>query len=137
MCGSRFFGSVALSVLSNARARLRAVGPVASAARCASHRDPSRARVPLVGWDVLGAMRAGLRGAWVARKERSLVPIVSEPDVRGEDLEVVGGKIVPRLVAASRERADRSRDPTARPLAAGRDSRYISQSSTGPTKVCD
>jgi hypothetical protein len=45
-----------------------------------------RARVLLVGWDVMGAMRAGLRGAWVARKERWLVPIVSEPDVRGEDL---------------------------------------------------
>jgi 2-haloacid dehalogenase len=46
------------------------------------------------GWDVMGAMRAGLRGAWVARSERWLVPVVPEPDVRGEDLEEVVGKIV-------------------------------------------
>lgn len=37
-------------------------------------------------WDVAGAIRAGLRGAWVARGERWLVPIVPEPDVRGADL---------------------------------------------------
>jgi 2-haloacid dehalogenase len=37
-------------------------------------------------WDVAGAMRAGLRGAWVARPERWLVPIGPEPDVRGQDL---------------------------------------------------
>jgi 2-haloacid dehalogenase len=46
------------------------------------------------GWDVMGAMRAGLRGAWVARSERWLVPVVPEPDVRGEDLEDAAGKIV-------------------------------------------
>ena len=45
-------------------------------------------------WDVMGAMRAGLRGAWVARSERWLVPIVPEPDVHGEDLEDVAGKII-------------------------------------------
>lgn len=48
------------------------------------------------GWDVMGAMRAGLRGAWVARSERWLVPIVPEPDVRGEDLDDVAGGIVSR-----------------------------------------
>jgi 2-haloacid dehalogenase len=48
------------------------------------------------GWDVAGAMRAGLRGAWVARGERWLVPIVPEPDVRGEDLEHVAAEIVAR-----------------------------------------
>lgn len=48
------------------------------------------------GWDVMGAMRAGLRGAWVARSERWLVPIVPEPDVRGEDLDDVAGGIVRR-----------------------------------------
>src|SRR5207248_1245036 len=46
------------------------------------------------GWDVMGAMRAGLRGAWVARGERWLVPIVPEPDVRGEDLEDAARLIV-------------------------------------------
>ena len=48
------------------------------------------------GWDVMGAMRAGLRGAWVARSERWLVPIVPEPDVRGEDLDDVAAGIVSR-----------------------------------------
>jgi 2-haloacid dehalogenase len=46
------------------------------------------------GWDVMGAMRAAMRGAWVARSERWLVPIVPEPDVRGENLDDVAGKIV-------------------------------------------
>ena len=45
------------------------------------------------GWDVMGAMRARLRGAWVARSERWLVPVVPEPDVRGEDLEEVARRI--------------------------------------------
>jgi 2-haloacid dehalogenase len=48
------------------------------------------------GWDVMGAMRAGLRGAWVARTERWLAPVVPEPDVRGEDLDDVAGRIVSR-----------------------------------------
>ena len=46
------------------------------------------------GWDVMGAMRAGLQGAWVARSERWLVPIVPPPTIRGETLEDVAGKIV-------------------------------------------
>jgi 2-haloacid dehalogenase len=46
------------------------------------------------GWDVMGAMRAGLRGAWVARSERWLVPIVPDPDIQGETLEDVASKIV-------------------------------------------
>lgn len=45
-------------------------------------------------WDVMGAIRAGLRGAWVARSERWLVPVVPQPDVRGEDLDEVAGKLV-------------------------------------------
>ena len=49
-------------------------------------------------WDVMGAMRAGLRGAWVARGERWLVPIVPEPDIRGEDLEDVARAIAERAV---------------------------------------
>jgi 2-haloacid dehalogenase len=49
------------------------------------------------GWDVMGAMRAGLRGAWVARGERWLVPTIPEPDARGDDLEDVARKIVSEL----------------------------------------
>lgn len=49
------------------------------------------------GWDVMGAMRAGLRGAWVARGERWLVPVVPEPDVKGANLEEVARKIVALL----------------------------------------
>lgn len=40
-------------------------------------------------WDVEGAKRAGLRTAWVARRERVLRSSVPEPDVRGEDLREV------------------------------------------------
>ncbi|MFL5821376.1 MAG: haloacid dehalogenase type II [Solirubrobacteraceae bacterium] len=49
------------------------------------------------GWDVMGAMRAGLRGAWVAHSERWLVPTLPDPDVRGEDLEDAAAKIVCEL----------------------------------------
>jgi 2-haloacid dehalogenase len=52
-------------------------------------------------WDVAGAMRAGLRGAWVARSERWLVPLVPEPDVRGEDLEDVARSLAARAGAAA------------------------------------
>src|SRR5437016_11429730 len=38
------------------------------------------------GWDVMGASRAGLRTAWVARKERKLAAVVPEPDIQAEDL---------------------------------------------------
>ena len=51
------------------------------------------------GWDVMGATRAGLRGAWVARGERWLVPIVPAPEVMGEDLEDVAKKIVAGLAS--------------------------------------
>ena len=44
-------------------------------------------------WDVLGAGRAGLRTAWVARKERVLLPTVV-PDVRGDDLRAAAGAII-------------------------------------------
>ncbi|HEY1274604.1 MAG TPA: haloacid dehalogenase type II [Thermoleophilaceae bacterium] len=39
------------------------------------------------GWDLLGAGRAGMRTAWVARKERALPETHPEPDVRGATLE--------------------------------------------------
>jgi 2-haloacid dehalogenase len=50
-------------------------------------------------WDVMGAMRAGLCGAWVAHNERWLVPVVPEPDVRGADLEDVASKLIARTAA--------------------------------------
>jgi 2-haloacid dehalogenase len=37
-------------------------------------------------WDVSGAMRAGLRAAWVSRKERWLVPTALDPEFRARDL---------------------------------------------------
>jgi 2-haloacid dehalogenase len=37
-------------------------------------------------WDVAGARRAGLRGAWVAGSERIFLSVFPEPDVMGEDL---------------------------------------------------
>jgi hypothetical protein len=47
----------------------------------------------------MGAMRAGLCGAWVSRNERWLVPVVPEPDVRGEDLEEVARAIMALAVS--------------------------------------
>jgi 2-haloacid dehalogenase len=43
-------------------------------------------------WDVMGAMRAGMRGGWIARAERWLEPIDPDPDLQGEGLSaIVGG----------------------------------------------
>jgi 2-haloacid dehalogenase len=47
-------------------------------------------------WDVMGAMRAGLCGAWVARSERWLVPVVPAPDIKGVDLEDVARQLAAR-----------------------------------------
>ena len=38
------------------------------------------------GWDVLGAQRAGLTGAWFARSERAYPAVFDEPHVRADDL---------------------------------------------------
>jgi 2-haloacid dehalogenase len=53
-------------------------------------------------WDVMGAMRAGLRGAWIARGERWLVPVVPEPDMKGVDLEDVARQLVAQSRAGDR-----------------------------------
>lgn len=45
-------------------------------------------------WDVEGAKRAGLRTAWVARRERILRTTVPEPDVRGEDVRDVAAALI-------------------------------------------
>jgi 2-haloacid dehalogenase len=50
-------------------------------------------------WDVAGAKRAGLRTAWVARRERSLLDTVPVPDYTGRDLAEVAEAIVTRITA--------------------------------------
>jgi len=52
------------------------------------------------GWDVMGAGRAGMRTAWVARTEGHLPAVVSEPDLRADDLAHVA-----RLIVDGRDRA--------------------------------
>lgn len=47
-------------------------------------------------WDVAGAMRAGLRGAWVAAKEGEFLSAYPGPDVRGHDIAAVAHAIVER-----------------------------------------
>jgi 2-haloacid dehalogenase len=56
-------------------------------------------------WDVMGAMRAGMRGAWIARGERWLMPIVPEPDLRGEDLTDIARKLITHMVPESAQPA--------------------------------
>lgn len=46
-------------------------------------------------WDVLGAKRAGLCTAWVARRERELLATVPAPDAQGEDLLAVARALTP------------------------------------------
>ena len=48
-------------------------------------------------WDVAGAKRAGLRTAWVARRERALLGTVPPPDYTGRDLSAVAEAIVARI----------------------------------------
>ena len=48
-------------------------------------------------WDVAGAKRAGLRTAWVARRERALLDTVPPPDYTGRDLAEVAEAIVTRM----------------------------------------
>ncbi|MGY1725273.1 HAD-IA family hydrolase [Blastococcus sp. SYSU DS0533] len=51
--------------------------------------DVTPERMALVashGWDVLGARRAGLTGAWFPRSERVFPAVYGEPDVAGADL---------------------------------------------------
>jgi 2-haloacid dehalogenase len=50
-------------------------------------------------WDVVAADRAGMRTAWVARRERSLLDTVPRPDYMGRDLADVADAIVTRIAA--------------------------------------
>ena len=55
--------------------------------------DVEPARMALVaahGWDVLGAQRAGLTGAWFPRSERTYPPVYEQPHVLAED---IGGAV--------------------------------------------
>lgn len=45
-------------------------------------------------WEIIGAMRAGAAGAFVARPGKALNPFHDKPDVVGKDLRVVAKKIV-------------------------------------------
>ena len=48
------------------------------------------------GWDVLGAQRAGLTGAWFPRSERSYPAVYDEPHVRADSLaDVVDALLAP------------------------------------------
>jgi 2-haloacid dehalogenase len=48
-------------------------------------------------WDVAAAKRAGMRTAWVARRERALLDTVPAPDYTGRDLAEVAEAIVARM----------------------------------------
>jgi 2-haloacid dehalogenase len=47
-------------------------------------------------WDVAGALRAGLRGAWVASKEKTYLDVYPPPDVRAGDLAEAARALVAR-----------------------------------------
>lgn len=46
------------------------------------------------GWDIAGAMQAGLQAAFVERKGQSLYPLAAKPQYVGKDLEEVGQAII-------------------------------------------
>lgn len=61
---------------------------------------PARLRmVAAHAWDILGAMRVGYAGAFVARPGRVLFPLTPKPDVVGENLRVVAAQIIQKDVA--------------------------------------
>ena len=60
----------------------------------ASGNDPSNVvLISAHSWDVLGAKRAGLRGAWVSRRERVRIPIDPRPDFEAPDLAAAAAQI--------------------------------------------
>ncbi len=48
------------------------------------------------GWDVAGALRAGCKGAFVARPGKGLDPLSPSPDVVGKDVLEVAQKLLAR-----------------------------------------
>jgi 2-haloacid dehalogenase len=59
------------------------------------HVDPSQLRlVAAHAWDVLGAMRAGLSAAFIARPGKALYPLAQKPDIVGPTLREVAAAIL-------------------------------------------
>ena len=46
------------------------------------------------GWDIAGALQAGMQAAFVERKGQSLYPLSTKPQLIGKDIEDVANKIV-------------------------------------------
>ena len=46
------------------------------------------------GWDIAGALQAGMQAAFVERKGQSLYPLSAKPQFIGKDIEDVANKIV-------------------------------------------
>jgi 2-haloacid dehalogenase len=51
------------------------------------------------GWDLMGALRVGMRTAWIARKEDRLSAVIPNPDIEAADLAEAAALIVNRLLA--------------------------------------
>lgn len=65
----------------------------------AAARDRCRGELWMIAahaWDVAGALRAGLRGAWISSKERMYLEVYPTPDVRAGDIAEAAGVIVGR-----------------------------------------
>jgi 2-haloacid dehalogenase len=59
------------------------------------HATEEVALITVHGWDALGARRAGLRAAWVSRKERVRMQVGPEPDFEAGDVAEAAARIVP------------------------------------------
>lgn len=91
--GIREFFERALSV--DAVRRFKPAAEVyALAARELSVTPPQLRLVAAHAWDVLGAMRAGYAGAFVARRGKALFPLAQRPDIVAADLNEVASEIV-------------------------------------------
>jgi len=77
---------------------VRAFKPAPEPYRMAATRlDVSVEQIRLVAahdWDVFGALRAGCRGAYIARRGRRYHPLYTRPDVIGSDLNPVTDRIL-------------------------------------------
>lgn len=77
---------------------VRAFKPAAEPYRMAASKlgvDVDQVRlVAAHDWDVFGALRAGCRGAYIARQERMYHPFYEKPDVMGPDLNKVTDRIL-------------------------------------------
>lgn len=91
--GIRDFFERALSV--DAVRRFKPAGEVYAFAARELSVPPSQLRlVAAHAWDVLGAMRAGCAAAFVARRGKTLFPLVQTPDIVAADLNQVASAII-------------------------------------------